>query len=84
MDTMRVNQHHITDVKALSINGTSVTVTADDINNAVGAPLLMDTGAPSVTPAFVGQMYYKTDATVALYIAIGTTNSSDWDQVALT
>lgn len=35
------------------------------------------TSSPSSTPTYVGQMYVNTNAK-KIYIATGTTNSSDW------
>ena len=47
-----------------------------------GAELILNgTGAPVVVPDFIGQIYVKTDATVAVYIATGIATSGDWKSV---
>jgi hypothetical protein len=43
--------------------------------------ILLGTGAPSITPDFIGQIYIKTDATVGVYISTGIANSGDWKSV---
>lgn len=65
MDTMKINQFHITDVRGLTING--------------GALCLVDAGTPSSLPSFVGQTYYDTTGE-DLYIAIAMTGTAndDW------
>ena len=45
MDTMKVNPFHITDVKALKINGTEVTATAAELNTVDGGVASMTTTA---------------------------------------
>ena len=63
-DTLQVDT--LTTVKAFNYNGASL--------------ILTGTTTPSVTPDFIGQVYIKTSATVAAYIATGITNSGDWKQ----
>jgi len=65
MDTIRLNQFHVTDVKSLTING--------------GALCLVDAGTPSTLPSFIGQTYYDTTGD-DLYIAIAQTGTAgdDW------
>ena len=47
-----------------------------------GADLIrFGTGAPTFAPDFIGQIYIKTDATTAVYIGTGITNSSDFKSV---
>ncbi len=47
-----------------------------------GAELIrMGAGAPAITPDFIGQIYIKTDATTAVYIATGISSSGDWKSV---
>jgi len=47
-----------------------------------GAELIrFGAGAPSFAPDFIGQIYIKTDATVAVYIATGVATSGDWKSV---
>ena len=65
MDTINVNSHHNTNVKALTINGGALCI-VDDTAGMVG-----------LVPKFVGQMYYDTD-TADLYVATGVTADTDW------
>ena len=47
-----------------------------------GAELILQgAGAPTLVPDFIGQIYVKTDATVAVYIATGIATSGDWKSV---
>lgn len=47
-----------------------------------GAELILQgAGAPTLVPDFIGQIYIKTDATVAVYIATGVATSGDWKSV---
>ena len=66
-------------------------VTVEQLDSLIGKPYiailklidtrLLITGAPVVVPDFIGQIYIKTDATVAVYIATGVATSGDWKSV---
>lgn len=60
----------------------SETVSAVSSLQFKGAELILKgAGAPVVVPDFIGQIYIKTDATVAVYIATGVATSGDWKSV---
>lgn len=60
----------------------SETVSAVSSLQFKGAELILQgAGAPVVVPDFIGQIYVKTDATVAVYIATGIATSGDWKSV---
>jgi len=69
MDKMRVNPHHITDVKGLSIDGTTVTATAAEVDQFVLVHTIPDisTGSSAwvVCPyaATIETIYAVSDAT---------------------
>lgn len=72
MDKMKVNPFHTTDVKELSINGTTVTATAAEINAAdTGAFVTMDTTATSASGSCGVQLVFKDAAGVQLAVPAG-------------
>lgn len=63
MDTIRVNPHHITDVKDLKIDGS--------------ARIVFSAGVPGARiPDFAGQIYVRTDGNV-IYMSYGAA-SGNW------
>lgn len=58
---------------------TPVTVYADPVTHRLLVSTSVSSGvaAPNTTPAKVGDMYVDTNAK-KIYVATGTTNSSDW------
>lgn len=81
MDTIKLNRHHTTDVKALKINGTEVTATAAELNimdtvtataaeiNALdGAPLSMTTATTPGTNTCAVQLVFKDAAGVTMAV----------------
>ena len=79
MDKMYLNRFHTTDVKELSINGTTVTSTAAEIN--ASSVVTSGTGAPGSAPTAIGQIYIDTNAG-AVYISTGVTEAADWNALA--
>ena len=60
----------------------SETISAVSSLQFKGAELILQgAGAPTLVPDFIGQIYVKTDATVAVYIATGIATSGDWKSV---
>ena len=60
MDTMKVNPFHITDVKALKINGTEVTATAAELNAGVlGGVASMTTATTPAETTCAVQLVFK-------------------------
>ena len=60
MDTMKVNPFHITDVKALKIDGTEVTATAAELNAGVlGGVASMTTATTPATGSCAVQLVFK-------------------------
>ena len=67
MDTMRVNPHHITDLKALKLNGNEFITSGVE--------------APDAAPPAIGMIYIDTLAGV-VYISTGTDEAVDWNALA--
>jgi len=62
MDTMKVNPFHISDIKALKIDGVEVTATAAEINKADGVVASMTTTTEPGTNECAVQLVFKDEA----------------------
>lgn len=69
MDKMKINQFHTTDVKELSINGTTVTATAADINALpCGSVASMTTATTPASGTCAVQLVFADAASVTMAI----------------
>ena len=71
MDKMKVNAHHITDVKGLSIDGTTVTATAAELNAMDGPVASMTTATTPASGTCAVQLVFKDAAGVQLAVPAG-------------
>jgi hypothetical protein len=86
-ESLLILQSRIQALEGLLVAGVYGSVQAETISAVSslqfkGAELILQgAGAPTLVPDFIGQIYVKTDATVAVYIATGIATSGDWKSV---